>query len=49
VVGPTLPMVLYCEFGLPVEMGHLCLTSGFCEYSTYKLTLLVYVVNIPMT
>jgi hypothetical protein len=39
VVEPALPMVLYCGFGLPVEMGYLSLTSGFCEYPTYRLTL----------
>jgi hypothetical protein len=48
VVEPALPMVLYCGFGLPVEMGYLNLTSWFCEYPTYRLTLLIFVVSIPM-
>jgi hypothetical protein len=47
VVEHALPMVLYCGFGLPVEMGYVNLTSDFCEYTTYRLTLLIFVVSIP--
>jgi hypothetical protein len=47
VVDPTLLMVLYCGFGIPIEMGYLNLTFGICEYPTYRLTLLVSVVSIP--
>jgi hypothetical protein len=48
VVEFSLSMVLYCGFGLPIEMGYVRLASRFCEYPTYRLTLLVFVVSIPV-